>query len=355
MTSDLAGQWLLIETIGDEPTVIGVGDRVRELRRISNMFRGAARTAIDGLIKEATKARSPVTQAVAAQVDEQLGGPFGIAVPTLGPSGEVQAVQVWFGQADAQPEPPEPLGVWEWELGLEDRPPRLQLTETALDILGVDKKFRDRSVYGPADYFTRIEKISDLLDLDQKVKTAAPGNEAHGSVLIRPDGGGALRRMYYAQRCVSTPSGPRLRGVCRDISRVDDPGQIRVDLLEHTLVDILLKESGMYAVIGDVTFPAAPYIMKWLTPHPAGVGHGVSTGQTPGIHPEDLPKVAGWIYEIRQTGGPVSGRARTRAAGGGWIEGDFIGMLLDPVLSKTIAVGIVIPGSITIEEPETSR
>ncbi|WP_228785979.1 hypothetical protein [Nocardia terpenica] len=228
------------------------------------------------------------------------------------------------------------------------------MTDTALDLIGIDQKFRDRTLFGPADYFTRVERLSELLHLDQIVKSAQPGDESTGTMIVRPDGGAPLRRLHYAQRCVSTPGGPRLRGVTRDITRYDDPAQLSVDLAESTLLQALVHFQKAYAAIADITYPTAPYIIRWLTPHPPGVGHGVSTGQTPGIHPDDLPKVLGWINEVHANGGVISGRARTRAAGGGWMEGNFTGMLLDPAVSKNIVVGIVYPDSITVEDAENT-
>lgn len=190
MASDqLAGQWLLVETMGDDPTVIAEGDRPRDMRKISSMFRGPVKDTVSGVIEEAISAREPVTRPVPPAAVETLGGRFGFAAPTIGPTGSVVAVQCWFGSAEDNPGPPDPIGVWEWELGLEDRPPRLQLTTSALDLLGIDQKFRDRSTYGPADYFTRIERVSDLIDLDTKIKTAAPGDHSHGTVIVCPDGG----------------------------------------------------------------------------------------------------------------------------------------------------------------------
>lgn len=224
MGTELDGEWLLVETIGEEPTVIAVGDRPREMRRIGSMFRRAAKPAVDQLISDCLKTGKPVTGPIRKDAVEQLGT-FGVAVPTLGVSGEVVAVQVWCGPADAQPDPPEPLGTWEWELGLQDRPARLRMTDTALDLIGIDQKFRDRTLFGPADYFTRVERLSELLHLDQIVKSAQPGDESTGTMIVRPDGGGPLRRLHYAQRCVSTPGGPRLRGVARDITCYDDPAQ----------------------------------------------------------------------------------------------------------------------------------
>lgn len=343
------GQWMLVETLGgDEPTVVAVGDRSRDMRRIGNMFRRGAKPALDRLIAECVAAREPVARPIPKSAVEQLG-PFGLAVPTRGLSGDVAAVQIWCGPADVEPDPPEPLGVWEWELGLTDRPARLQMSEDALDLIGMDPKFRDRTVFGPADYFTRIERMSELLELDAIVKHAQPGEESHGTAIVRPDGGKPLRRLHYAQRCVSTPAGPRLRGIARDITHHDDPAKMRVDLAETTLVQALASFQKMYAAIVDITHPTAPYVLKWLTPHPPGVGHGVSTGQAPGIHPDDLPKVLGWINEIHLRRGTISGRARTRAGGGGWMAGSFVGHLLDPTISKDIVVGIVAPDSIAIE------
>lgn len=106
----LGGQWVLVETMGEEPTVIGVGARLRDMRRLTNMFRGAAKSTVDALIEQATAKREPDTRRIPASATDQLGGPFGLAVPTVGPVGNVVAVQLWFGRPESEPEPPPTLG-----------------------------------------------------------------------------------------------------------------------------------------------------------------------------------------------------------------------------------------------------
>ncbi|MGB3674145.1 MAG: GAF domain-containing protein [Candidatus Nanopelagicales bacterium] len=338
--------WLLVETLGEEPTVIAEGDKMREFRRISSMYRRAAKPAIDSLISECRATKSTVSRILNKEAGQQLGAKA-VAVPTVGTDGSVFAVQVWFGATAESPDTPEPVGIWDWELGLEDLPPRLLISPEFLDMYGIDAKYRDRTVYGPSDYFTRVVRVSDILDLHNKIDAATVGYSGDGTYIIRRDSG-TLRKLHYAQRCVSTPAGPRLRGICRDITDIDDPARLRAELVDNTLVDTLLNLQGMFGLIGDVTYPTAPYILKWLTAHPKGIGHGVGTGQTPGIHPEDLYKVISYVNDIRN--GPVTGSARIRKAGGGWMKGTFTGQLLDPEVSKTVAVGIVYPDTIDTED-----
>ncbi|WP_157108700.1 hypothetical protein [Aldersonia kunmingensis] len=245
---------------------------------------------------------------------------------------------------------PPPIGVWDWDLTPVDRPPRLLLSEEFLDLYEFSRDFRDRTVYGPADFFTRVVCISDLLDLDHKIKCAAAEDHSTGTFIIRTDPGN-LRELHYAQRCIITASGLRLRGVCRDITNIDDPARLHRQLVENTLLGEVFDLHGVFGAIGDITYPAAPIVLKWLTPHPRGLGHGASTGQTPSVHPDDLPTVIQMITAMRERPHEqATATVRARRAGGGWMKATVTARLLDPRISMSIAVALVFPETISTTE-----
>lgn len=336
--------FVLVESLGDEPTIIAQAGKERDFRKITNIYRGPARTVIEQLVADALLADSFILRPVPENATATLGK-SSYAAPILGPDNVVYGTRVWTGQG----EPPQHqiVGTWEWELGLVDLPPRLRASTAFLDMFGVGTEHRDRTVYGPADFFGRVVRLSDIATLWQQVKSAQSGDSYTGSIIIRTDAGD-LRRIHYAQRFVETAAGPRLRGICRDATGTDLQ-DLQASLLDADLSRMLIGLQGMFGFVGDITFPNAPCILKWLTSYIPGIGHGVSTGQTPAIHPEDLPQVVVWLAEVRETGLPVSGLVRLRHHGGGWIKARFIGQLIAPDQFPTLGITLVYPDSLSTE------
>ena len=338
---------LLVETLGEEPTVLVQAGRERDFRKITSIFRGSARTTVDRIIDDVREHRAPTQRVVPDNALSTLGR-TGFALPVVGVGNVVYAAHVWTGD---EAQDPETVGTWEWELGLEGLPPRLRATDEFFDMFGIGDEYRDRSVYGPADYFGRVVRLADIAELWHAVKTAKAGDATTGFFDIRTDAG-ELRRIHYAQRFVETDSGPRLRGLCRIAPATIYSTHQRAQMLDSDLSRTLIGLQGMYGLVGDFTIPTAPCVLKWLTSYMPGVGHGVSTGQTPAIHPDDLPQVLGWIAKLRENPAEsVSGTLRTRSGGGGWLKYQFVAHLLDHDAFPTLGVVLIYPGTITIEDP----
>lgn len=329
---------LLVETLAGESMVIAEGGKSRD-RRLANMFRGQARVVEQVVLDAARSATStykdlPPAAALGAGVDLRV-------IP--GPEGGVAyGVTVQFGQdGDSQI-----VGTWQWELGLENLPPRLLMSVECLDIIGMDHSARDRVTFGPADFFSRVERLSDVVALWTQIKRAQVGEKSGGTIIIRTDSG-ELRRLRYVQACVETPNGPRMRGVCTDVTDPDEASTLQTELADTDLSRALIGLQGMFGIVGDLTFPGAPCIVKWLTNVVPEIGHGVSTGQTPAIHPEDIPKVLRLVDEVRT--GPVSDFVRVRrgGGGGGWLQFKFIGQLLNPASFPTVGLALVYPDTVS--------
>jgi hypothetical protein len=340
---------LLVEVLGDEATIIAQAGKEREFRKITNVYRGASRAVIDKLVIDVRRADDVVSRPVPDNAAASLGT-SSFAAPIRGTDNVVYGAHVWTGAGD--PPQLDPVGTWEWELGLEGLPPRLRVSEAFLDMFGVAAAHRDRVVYGPADFFSRVVRLSDIAKLWQDIKTAQTGASFSGTFVIRTDEG-ELRRVHYAQRFIETQAGPRLRGICRSIP-TEDQLEFRASLLDTELSRTLIGLQGMFGMVGDVTIPNAPCILKWLTSYVPGIGHGVSTGQTPAIHPDDMGQVVQWINELRDR--PASGTVRLRHHGGGWIKAKFIGQLIDPEAFPTIGIALIFPdisteGVIDVAEP----
>ncbi|WP_433662676.1 GAF domain-containing protein [Nocardia sp. CA-128927] len=351
---------LLIDTTstGEEIAVLSEGGRDRDFRRIVNSLRGTAQLLVETLVAEVKRTGQTREQQVGVPASTVLGDTIA-AAPVKGVGDTVFAVQLAPTAADAERRADQ-LAVWEWEIGLEDLPPRLWLDRRFLDLTGTDPQFRDRTgPYGPVDFFRPVVRLRDILHIWQGLKTVKVGDTGSGRFVARTNTG-ELRQLHWAQRCVDTSAGPRVRGVCRDVTADADPTQMHIDLAETYLIDKLMHlhdrpgddSPGMFGAVGDITYLNAPTLIRWLTPYIPTIGHGVSTGQTPAIHPESLMKIPGWLKEMRN--GPINDVGMTRRGGGGWLEVVFHADILDREAFPTIGVIIVYPGDVSVVEPRSS-
>lgn len=347
---------LLVDTTStaDEVAVLAEGGRDRDFRRLSNTLRGTAQHLVDDMVAEVRRTGRTVQRQVSAPASAVLGETVA-AAPVEGIGGSVFAVQLAPTTKEAEGRAAK-LAVWEWEIGLQDLPPRLWLDERFLDLTGTDAQFRDRVVFGPVDFFRPIVRLRDVLYIWQGLKTVKVGDTSSGRVVARTSTGD-LRQLHWAQRCVDTDAGPRVRGVCRDVTADSDPTDMAVDLIETALIDKLMHlqdrpgedSPGVFAAVGDHTYPTAPTIIKWLTPYIPTIGHGVSTGQTPAIHPDSIAKIPGWLEESKK--GPINDVGMTRRGGGGWLQVAFHADILDRTAFPTIGVMIVYPGDVSVVDP----
>lgn len=329
---------LLVEVFdGNTATVIVQGDTPREFRKISSALRGASRSALESFVSNMREAPS---------VAEMVSPMPGIARPVFGPNNTLFGIDVTLGSTTAAgtsgDSGADMVGGYEWEMALDGLPPRLHATTDFLDVWGIAPESRDRVVYGPADFFGNMARISDIARLWQDLKVAKEGDGKSGIVVIRPAGSTQPRQVHYAQRAIETPQGLRVRGLARTITSDRQDAGVRTDMLDAELGRQVIGLTGMFGVVGDLSIPSAPCVLKWLTTIMPGIGHGVSTGQTPGIHPDDLPLVFGWIDQVRH-GKPVTGSVRLRRATGGWLRANFLGQLLDREAFPTLGISLVYP------------
>lgn len=349
MGDNLRGMELLIETMGgDQPTILGEGDKDRDFRPLRTVLRGAALRLVEELVTEVSRT------GVAAQVEtgpaaSMLGGPTFAVVPIKGVGSAATglfAVQTGATIPEAEKRAAE-VAVYEWELGLE-QPPRLALDDRFLDLTGTALEFRDRVMFGPVDFFRPIVSIRDCLAMWEGLRRTAPGVTEAGRVIARTSTGN-LRQLHWAQRCISLDAGVRMRGVLRDVTSSTSEAAMHLELVESTVIGGLLDLQDLYGCFGDITWPQMPLIIKWLTPYVPTIGHGVSTGQTPAIHPEDIPKVLEWIDQSR-SGEPIVGIGRVRRGGGGYLRVKFHSKLINPAIYPNLGITVVFPSDVLVDD-----
>jgi hypothetical protein len=332
---------ITVETLCGEPTIVSQNSVSANFRPLANVLRGARLSVVRGLVENVRQHGNDVVQPISEPAASTLGR-FAAAVPVIGPSRVIHGVKLQFGNGqDAMP----PTAGYEWQLEVADGlPPRLHLTTAGLDLLAVSADQRDRAVYGPLDMYSRVAQLADVVRMWENVNHAQAGYAEQGTFVLRIPVDGeheALRVIHYAERFVETPAGPRIRGLFEDITCSAAITATRLALLDATVGRQVLVEAGAYGAIIDHRVIHAPTVLRWLTPWVPGIGHGVSTGQMPGFHPDEYARFPEMVE--RSAHGPVRDSVRVRRAGGGWMRMRFTASHIDPIAAPTIAVAIIVP------------
>ncbi|MBF6333634.1 GAF domain-containing protein [Nocardia transvalensis] len=327
---------LLIETMGHDPLVVVRKGRGRDFKKLRNELHNPDYSIVSDVVKHVRRSRSPVTMRGAEPGASAYHG-----IPVAGSDNAITGVHVTFGQ-EPLPDPPR-VAAFHWELDTPTKVPRLILSSEYQDIIGTPAEFRDRSVYGPLDFCNRIVRMRDLYRVWEQIATAGPDTAAAGRLLLRDDSAAPIM-LHYACRYVSTDVGPRLRVLCQDVtaSAALDPRDISLETLDATIAGIAISNAKQYGALVDFRWPA-PVVLKWLTPYFRGTGHGVSTGQASGLHPEDLARMPD-IIAPALAGGIATDRIRTRNPAGGWIWSAVTIQIVDPELMPTLALVLFTPG-----------
>ncbi|WP_280394359.1 GAF domain-containing protein [Nocardia brasiliensis] len=341
---------VLIETIGTNPRVVWASRQARDTR-ITNLFRGAEGALIERLVKDVVKTKTVTTW---TGRDGNATGRIYAAHPVVGPDNAVNGVQLVYGASVATPTAS--AAAFQWTLDdTAAEPPRLHATWELLDLLEVPPRQRDRALYayGPLDFFNRVARLADLVQMWEAILTAEPGYAEIGTVIIRTSTGRA-GLLLYAQRQVQTEAGPRLRVLCQDITDTADMKRLRRAMYDMQLAEAAVTGQGMYGCVLDARWPST-CILRWLTPFVPGFGHGISTGQTAGVHPEDQLRVPVMLTTALETGGGVHDSLRVRPGFGsdpwigedGWMTVRFHAQLIDPEVAPTLALSQFYPNDST--------
>lgn len=330
MNEPVAEEWFLIVRDAErELRVVARNAEPVDFRRMGSVLRGPRYRAATELIAECSD-----TRGVAAG--------HGYAAAVVG-SDESTVHGFLLSLESPQPAGVPSIGTWTWSFPGAETPPVLRFSAEAMDLLGVALDHRDRTLFGPADFFTRTDRFADILTHSSFLYDAPVGSRRSARTAFRGDDGQA-RDLYVCEVVDEDENNRFIRGMAWGAEH-PEPRQRSIDHADTDLALLLANNSNQLVLIGDLRFPATPYVLKWVTPHPPGIGHGASTGQTPGIHPEDLGKLIEYIMLLGTLAAddpvPELTDLRVRKAGGGWMAGRGRGFRLDPEHFPTIWVALV--------------
>lgn len=326
--------YLVVRDNTGELRVVGKNGAAVDWRRVSNVFRGPAHLVAKSVVTECLDTVLAVTASDGAT-----------AKPVRRPPGVgTGAAAVLYSEQNSDATMWMHVGSWEWRSVQADLPPVLHLSQDSLDLLGVAQDHRDRNIYGPADLFSRTHDLGGIVAQMAFVCEAVPGETRSARALIKNDDGNT-RSMCVAEQSIAIDGQRSVRGLMWETAGTT-PGETASDSLNMNLATVLATNSDQFVAIGDARFPLAPIVLKWVTPHPPGIGHGASTGQTPGFHPDDVGRVIEYVRLVSErapdNAPPTLNGIRLRRAGGGWMRGEARAFLIDPEHFPTIWVALLL-------------
>lgn len=294
----MAQDWLLIETLGSEPTVVAVGKQAKKMIPVhailnKNRHLSIVAESIQGSISAKTPAIFPIPS-----TDRVIH-----THPLVLSTGEVHGTQLWLGSNGATP-PERPIaGAWAWNLSTGG----VNLNAEALEVNGITD--REPGEGGNiAESFRFIESNPDEADALAKLVNAQAG-ASHCATWVGKGEDQQLRRVHFSARILVDPSTSHrlVRGL--NINTGPDapvsPEQ-RPSILEQRLLDAT-AEPGTYRAVVNLR---NLNLLKWVGQPMPGIAWGYDPENEPRIHPDDLP-IARQMSRGLQTTSKAEGVLRT--------------------------------------------
>lgn len=292
----MSGDWLLVETLGDEPVVVAQGRQMKNFVPVDIFLR-----------------RNPNLAALRAMIARTVTGATGLSEkaptgnrvirtePVVMSDGRVHGVQLWHGPADAEP-PERPLpGAWKSDGNLTS-----SLTPQFLLNIGKDPSTEPLTGRSIADDVPsgamndgEAEALSWAVDL-------APGRIFAANWGFR-DGQGSYRRVGFCIRIML--DNEQLTGRAMNVLEAVSDSEPSVDQLAQRLIAGMARP-GVYRAIIDLNTWT---LIKWLDgPCPL-----YDWRARPQMHPEDQQRFAAEMTE-ELTFDQTAAVIRLPADGGGW-------------------------------------
>jgi len=301
----MSHDWLLVETLGTEPTVVAQGAQTRNMIPISSLLR-----------------RNPHLMAIQTAISETVRGGSGLSSITpkndcvirtemvAMPDGRIHGVQMWVGAADDEPPPRPMVGSLVWDLTAGTATDTVE----SLTVGGWDAAAQPTHGRPFADDLPR----RDLNPYEAEVV----------SMLIKPRAGVAICStwdltdhrgeqitMGFVARSLAESDDDGERLVCRAMNwrSVRDGRSGREDYSLAQSILAGLARPGVHRALVD---PRHWMLVKWLDDPAPFFDWRAGISGAEGVHPDDLPTAAEMADGFRTGGG--EGVLRVIARDGGW-------------------------------------
>ncbi|MDG3010231.1 hypothetical protein G4X40_08710 [Rhodococcus sp. D2-41] len=306
-------KWLLVETLGGEPSIVGWGNAPQEFESLTAFRRTVGSTPMviaARVIVEMLSDENP------REIDSIDNGHRVIARPLPGTDGQVQGLQLWIGLPDEPVPPRPPAGAWVFDVTAGTA----SGSDDLFDLYGTAPE-RRRGETALAGAFTRLLVNSDHGEALAKIVAAGPGAE-HQAVWTVSRDDGQRRAAHFSCRIFEeeTEAGGHehhlLRGITHDIGPAEDvpPEPVPV-VLECRVLEATAGPGEFRAVLN----PRTLRMIRWIDDPMPGVAWENNDGEPEAaIHPDDLPTARRMLRSLIQVHGDSTGSVRVRRLDGGW-------------------------------------
>lgn len=298
--------WLLVETLGDEPAVVAQGRQLKNLVPITTFLRrsphlSAVRTAITESLQTGQSLSS-----ITPKSDRVI-----CTEPVVMSDGRVHGVQVWIGPAGAEP-PERPIpGPLKWDLTLG------VATDTRESLINSGKNPDVEVTYGRAfaeDLPSRELSPNETRVLAMVVKPE-PGQTLCSTWDLTDWQGNPIRLGFTARSALEPGPDGREHLVARAINwRAELKGPlVPVDDLAQKILDGL-AQAGVHRALVDLNTWT---LLKWLDEPCPFYDWRVNEPDKPRVHPDDQELIAAMTKEFAS--GATSGVLRLPGNDTDWV------------------------------------
>jgi hypothetical protein len=296
---------MLLETLGDEPTVIAIGLQARNMTPLESVLgRNRHRPLIEAAITECRRTGEPAVAVTPAQDRIVRVHPI-----SMGPV-NVHGVQVWFGPADLEP-PRRPIaGACLGDLDTSVT----TLTAEYFDVMGFDPRNRSEK-QAIAEGLAPVLPSPHNAELMANVVNPELETTFCGTCLAADYQGNVLQVHYAGRASKETNAAGAVERINRIVcTRVENtPAEPRMGLAQQILEAVAAP--GVHRLLINVDTFA---VLKWIDEPYPGLAWRYDLDRPENIHPED----AALAYAMREQlrAGSTAGVLRVRATSGGWLR-----------------------------------
>ncbi|MEB3982714.1 DUF5628 domain-containing protein [Mycobacterium sp. 663a-19] len=302
----MAHDWLLVETLGDEPAVVAQGRQLKNLVPITTFLRRSpALAAVRTAITESVQTGQSLTS-ITPKADRIIR-----TEPVLMSDGRVHGVHVWTGPADIEPpERPTP-GPLKWDLTLG------VATDTRESLANSGKNPDVEVTLGRAfaeDLPSRELNPNETKVLAMAVR-AQPGQTLCSTWDLTDWRGDPIRIGFVVRTALEPGSGGREHLVARSMNwraELNGPVMSMSDLAQRILNG--LAQAGVHRALVD---PHNWTLLKWLDEPCTFYDWRGENADRPKVHPDDQPVMSAMTKEI--AAGPTSRVLRMRGQDVDWV------------------------------------
>ncbi|WP_067844504.1 GAF domain-containing protein [Nocardia lijiangensis] len=300
----MLGEWLLIECITAEPTVMAIGRKPIRLQPFHKVLRRESLRAARRLTNQVRRSGHRWEE-TSHDRDEHL-----IAEPILNAAGNIHGVRIWVGRPWTEVPPPPRSGAWDWNL---DKMTALY-TDEVYDLHQVPPERRRTEI-------TRMSAMRHLAFAEDEGVALAMAVHADESTvfqdswrIIRDDG--IPREMNFCARGARVDGQRFVHGLIIDISDgIDEPAPPPPLTFSQAVMQAELSVPGVYHALVDLETLTAH---RWLGTEMPGIAWELTGDpeRDPALHPDDIA-TARRVSRTLDTG-PATAVLRIRNVDGGW-------------------------------------